>query len=213
MFNVVTIAREYGSGGAEVGHRVAEMMGWELVDKALIERVAAKVKVDKEWCEQADEHSSAWWERVLNGFRHGGPEVYVGGVADEGVDHDALQKFTAGVIEEAGRAGNCVLVGRSSQLVLQRDPQALHVLVYAPLREKLERVKLRHPNERDLPALIRRMDVERLNYAQQYFGCDSREHHLYHMCLNSTLGIDYCAGIIVNAIEASRSRQQQEAQV
>jgi cytidylate kinase len=210
VFNVVTIAREYGSGGAEIGRRVAEMLGWELVDKQIIERVAALGKVDREWAKEADEQSSAWWERVLSGFRHGGPEVYVGGVADTGVDRDSLQQFTARVIEQAGKAGNCVIVGRSSQCVLRSHPQALHVLVYAPIKEKLERMRPRHPQERDLRALLHRMDSERHHYTQEYYGCDSAVRSLYHLCVNSTLGLDACAGIIVNALRLSAAAQRPE---
>jgi len=212
MFNVVTIAREYGSGGAEVGRRVAERLGWELVDKKIIERVATIGKIDRAWAEEADEQCSAWWERVLNGFRHGGPEVYVGGVADTGVDRDSLQQFTARVIEEAGKTGNCVIVGRSSQCVLHKEPKALHVLVYAPLDEKLARMKFRHPNERDLQGLLRRMDAERLRYTQDYFNCDSRERHLYHLCVNSTIGLDACADLVVSAIHSSQREQTPEKQ-
>ena len=112
---------------------MAERLGWKLVDRQIIERVAAMGKIDRSWAEEADEQCSAWWERVLNGFRHGGPEVYVGGVADTGVDRDALQQFTAQVIEEAGKTGHCVIIGRGAQCVLRNQPQALHVLVYAPL--------------------------------------------------------------------------------
>jgi len=210
MFNVVTIAREYGSGGAEVGRRIAEILDWELVDKKIIERVAAIGKIDPAWAEKADEQSCAWWERVLNGFRHGGPEIYVGGVADTGVNRDSLQQFTAHVIEEAGKTGNCVIVGRSSQCVLRNEPRAMHVLVYAPLRERLERMKYRHPRERDLQALLRRMDIERIRYTQDYFKCDSRDRSLYHLCVNSTLGIDACADVIVNAIHSSAREQRSE---
>jgi cytidylate kinase len=210
MFKVVTIAREYGSGGAEIGRRAAEMLGWALVDKQIIERVATIGKIDRTWAEEADEQSCGWWERVLSGFRHGGPEVYVGGVADTGVDRDSLQKFTARVIEEAGKAGNCVIVGRSSQCVLHQEPTALHVMVYAPMHEKLERMKHRHPHERDLPGLLRRMDAERLRYAQEYFSCDSLQRSLYHLCLNSTLGLDACAQLIVNAVHSSTLKQRPE---
>jgi CMP/dCMP kinase len=210
MFNVVTIAREYGSGGAEVGRQVAEMLGWELVDKEIIERVAALGKIDRAWAEEADEQSCAWWERVLTGFRHGGPEVYVGGLADTGVDRDSLQQFTAKVVAEAGRAGNCVIVGRGSQCVLRDDPQALHVLIYAPLAEKLERMKHRHPRERDLKGLLRRMDTERLRYAENYFACDSVDRRLYHLCLNSTIGLDACTELIASTIRLSAAKQRPE---
>jgi cytidylate kinase len=210
MFNVVTIAREYGSGGAEIGRRVAERLGWKFVDREIIERVAAMGKIDRKWAAEADEQCSAWWERVLDGFRHGGPEVYVGGVADAGVDRDSLQQFTAHVIEEAGKTGNCVIIGRGSQFVLRNNPQALHVLVYAPLDEKLERMKHRHPHERDLPGLLRRIDAERLRYAQDYFGGNSRAISLYHLWVNSTLGLDTCAGLIMNAVRFSAMEQRPE---
>jgi len=212
MFSVVTIAREYGSGGAEIGRRAAEMLGWALVDRQIIERVAALGKIDRAWAEEADEQSCGWWERVLSGFRHGSPEAYVGGVADTGVDRDSLQQFTARVIEEAGKAGNCVIVGRSSQCVLRNEPSALHVLVYAPLEEKLERMKHRHPDERDLQAVLRRMDAERIKYAQTYFACNSRDLSLYHLFLNSTMGLDACAELIVSAIQLSKTNQRPEKQ-
>jgi len=210
MFNVVTIVREYGSGGAEVGHRVAEILGWELVDKQIIERVAAVEKIDRAWAEAADEQSCAWWERVLRGFRHGGPEVYVGGVADTGVDRDSLQHFTARVIQKAAKAGNCVIVGRGSQCILHENPQVLHVLIYAPLREKLERMKHRHPRERDLPGLLRHMDSERLRYVDEYFSCNYADRGLYHLCLNSTLGIDACADVVAETIRLSATKQRTE---
>jgi cytidylate kinase len=210
MFNVVTIAREYGSGGAEVGRRTAEKLGWYLLDRQIIERVAAMGKIDRAWAEEADEQSCAWWERVLNGFRHGGPEVYVGDVADAGVDRDSLQKFTAYVIQEAAKAGNCVIVGRSSQCVLRNEPRAMHVLVYAPLAEKIERMKHRHPHERDLQGLLRRVDSERTRYVQDYFNCNSADRGLYHLCVNSTLGLDACTELIVSAIRLPDTKQKPE---
>jgi len=59
MFNVLTIAREYGSGGSDIGRKVAELLGWECVDKQIIEQVAAMGKVDPAWAAQADEHAIA----------------------------------------------------------------------------------------------------------------------------------------------------------
>jgi cytidylate kinase len=114
------------------------------------------------------------------------------------------------VIEKAGKAGNCVIVGRGSQCVLRKDPQAMHVLIYAPLQEKLERAKQRHPHERDLQGLLRRMDAERLRYAEDYFSRNSADRNLYHLCLNSTMGLHACAELIANAIRVSRTKQGAE---
>lgn len=203
MFNVLTIAREYGSGGADVGRKVAELLGWECVDKLIIERVAAMGKVDPAWAAKEDERPSAWWERVMKDFRHGGPDYYVAEAGEPGVDHDVLRQFTASVIQQAAKVGNCVIIGRGSQCLLRRVPQVLHVLVFAPLAEKVARMKLRHPHEHDLPALLRRIDSERTHYTQGYYGCDWSYRGLYHLCLNSTLGIDACARLCVQAIQSA----------
>lgn len=203
MFNVLTIAREYGSGGADIGSKVAELLNWEYVDKQIVERVAAREKVDPAWVAREDERSIGWWERVMSSFRHGGPDYYVGEIGESGLDHDELQQFTAGVIQEAAKVGKCVIIGRGSQCVLRRDPHVLKVLVYAPLAERVARMKLRQPHEHDLPALLHRIDSERAHYTRSYYGCDWSNRGLYHLCLNSTLGIDTCAKLIVQTIQSS----------
>jgi cytidylate kinase len=205
MFNVLTIAREYGSGGAEIGRKVAELLGWEFIDKEIVERVSAMGKLDRSWAAKADEHTSAWWERVMKSFRQGGPDfyAYTGKEPECGVDRDTLQQFTARVIQEAAKVGKCVIIGRGSQCVLRHDPHAFRVLVYAPQAEKIKRAKLRHPHERDLQALIQRMDSERAHYTQHYYHHSRLDIELYHLCMNSTLGIDVCAKLIAQTIQSS----------
>ena len=203
MFNVLTIAREYGSGGSEIGRKVAELLGWECVDKQIIERVAAMGKVEPSWAEQADEHAIAWWDLVMKSFRRGGPDSYVGEGAELVVDHDTVQAFTASIIQEAAKVGNCVIIGRSAQCVLRSHPHVLRMLVYAPLNEKIARMKLRHPQEHNLQALLRRKDSERIHYARYYYDCDSTDPKLYHITMNSTLGIDTCDRMVAQIIQSS----------
>jgi hypothetical protein len=209
VFNVVTIAREYGSGGADIGRKVAELLGWICVDKQIIEQVSAIGKVDPFWAERADEHASAWWQRVMRSFRQGGPESYVGEGPEFGVDRDSLQQFTSSVIERAAKEGKCVIIGRSSQCVLRHRANVLHVLVFAPPAEKVARMKLRHPDEHDLPGLLYRMDYVRTHYTHHYFGRDWLDRSLYHLCVNSTLGIDASAHLIAEAIRSSKLEQLQ----
>jgi cytidylate kinase len=141
---------------------------------------------------------------VMKSFRSGGPESYVGEGSEFGVDRDTLQQFTATVIEQAAREGRCVVMGRSAQYVLNHLPNVLHVLVFAPLAEKIARMKLRHPSEHDLQALLRRVDSERTQYTQRFYGHDWSDRGLYHLCLNSTLGIDACARLVVQTIQSSQ---------
>jgi cytidylate kinase len=114
-----------------------------------------------------------------------------------------VQQFTASIIQEAAKIGNCVIIGRSAQCVLRRHSNVFRLLVYAPLREKLLRMKLRHPHERDVAALLRRIDSERLYYARYYYDCDSADPRLYHLTINSTLGIDTCANIVAQIVQSS----------
>ena len=202
-FNVVTIAREYGSGGCEIGQLLAEMLGWELLDRQLLERVAALGKIDPESAGAADEQTSPWWERVLRGFRCGGPEHCTSGL-NIGVDRDEQQRFTVRAIQEAGKRGGCVIVGRCAQCVLRDQPGVLHVLVWAPLRDRLERLKQEHPEERDVAGLLRRMDAEQARYAHDYFGCEACDRKLFHLCLNSSIGLENCARLIACAVGAGQ---------
>jgi cytidylate kinase len=194
MFNVVTIAREYGSGGADIGRRIAALLGWEFLDKQIIERAAVAGRVRCDWIEAADEKSRSWWKNALQGF-----EMSLTAPALS-LDYDKVQEATARVVQEAARVGNCVVIGRGSQCVLRRNANVFHALVYAPLAERMERVKLRYPREHDLRALLQRMDSDRANYTQHYFGSDWLDRRLYHLCVNSTLGLDACAELIVKSL-------------
>jgi cytidylate kinase len=77
------------------------------------------------------------------------------------------------------------------------------MLVYAPLNEKIARMKLRHPHEQNVQALLRRVDSERLHYARHYYDCDSADPRLYHITINSTIGIDTCARMVAQIIQSS----------
>lgn len=204
MFNVVTISREYGSGGAEIGRKVATLLNWECIDKQIIERAASLAQVDAEWAAAIDEHAVTWWEKVLWGFRKGGPDLLLVDREDDCPDRDTMQRFTAHVIEQAAKVGNCVILGRGAGCMLRHQKHILRVLVCAPLSEKIERVKRRHPEEKDLRALLARRDAERAGYVQTYYGWDPADPRIYHLCINSTLGIDMCGELIASIIRSAR---------
>jgi hypothetical protein len=77
--------------------------------------------------------------------------------------------------------------------------------------EKLDRMKQRHPHERDLVGLLHQVDTERIHYADTYFGCDSSDRQMYHVCLNSTIGLDTCAELIVSAIHSAKKQPRRSA--
>ncbi len=196
MFNVVTIAREFGAGGAETGRKVADLLGWEYLDKEIIERAAEVGHLPPDRAEAADERSQRWWDKVLRGFQDTGQAM----IPPSPLDFDAVQNSTVRVIHQAANVGNCVIIGRSSQCVLRHQPNVLHALVFAPMAEKIERMKSRLPKGTDVHALLRRIDAERTHYTQTYYGKDWSDRQLYHICVNSTLGTDACAKMIVQTV-------------
>jgi hypothetical protein len=90
MFNVVTIAREYGSGGADIGRKVAVLLRWECLDKQIIERAAMAGQVQRNWTEAADEKSRSWWEDALHGLN-----ISLEPSPDSSLDYDTVQVATA----------------------------------------------------------------------------------------------------------------------
>jgi len=87
MVNVVTIAREFGAGGAETGRKVADLLGWEYLDKEIIERAAEVGHLPCDRAEAADERSQRWWDKVLRGFQDTGQAM----IPPSPLDFDAMQ--------------------------------------------------------------------------------------------------------------------------
>ena len=144
MFRVVTVEREYGSGGGLIAQTVAARLGWTLLDHTLISNVAQAAQVDAGTVERYDEHVDSWWHRL----NRGGLQAWAiaAGVAPEDAqffDADTTAEFVKQCIAKAGAAGNCVIVGRGAECVLQEWEDVLRVFIYAPWRERLARVRTR----------------------------------------------------------------------
>jgi cytidylate kinase len=201
MFRLVTVAREYGSGGAAIARRVADRLGWSLLDKSLIEAVARRAQVDIGTACRYDESVDSWWRRVnLSGCWSAA--IYAGMTPAMArlFDAETAAEIEQIVIEEAASKGNCVIVGRGAQCVLRGLRQALHVFVYAPWAERIARIRERLGNGCPAARLLRSVDHTRAAYVRRRFGCDWRDPHLYQMTVNSQLGIEEAASLITAAV-------------
>ena len=130
---VITIAREYGSGGAVIGQELAARLGWKLLDRELILELARRAHVQPSEVSQMDEHPSSFIARLLKAFWIGNAYTYSGPAPDV-VDADYLAELSAIVISEAAKLGQCVIVGRGAQCVLREREDAFHVFVYGARR-------------------------------------------------------------------------------
>ena len=201
MIRVVTVAREFSSGGALIAHKVAEKMGWNLLDHALVDAIAQAAKVDPSLARRYDERCDSWLHRVSRlGLWHGAPAGAALFYEADVFDGQTMAALGRSLITEAHARGNCVTVGRGAQCVLQDRPDVLHVFIYAPWHERVARARKRLPDAHDVEELIRATDQARADFIRLYFGCDWKDLHLYHMLINSELGEDTAAQMIVDAI-------------
>lgn len=198
---VITVAREYGSGGAEVGRRLARDLGWRFIDRELIERTARLAGVSTSAAEEYDERPESWLTRMISGLRAAAPEAYALPAPAEIFDANAMHALTEHVIRSVADTGECVIVGRGSQCILQEREDVLHVFVYAPDEERIARLRRRWPEEKDLPGMIAEVDRERAACVRQYYGRDWQDRHLYDLCINSQLGIQEVAAIVATTAQ------------
>jgi cytidylate kinase len=207
MFRVLTVAREYGSGGGRIARGIAEKLGWDLVDKALVEAVAKSAQVDPGLALRYDERVDSWVHRVGRRGLWRGAFEGVAAVADAEVfDAETMAALERSLILEAHAKGNCVIVGRGAQCVLQDSKDVLHVFIHAPWAERVARVRRRAPSAVNIEQLIRSIDQQRADFIRLFFHCDWNNPHLYHMLISSELGEEAVAEIIIGAIHRGGER-------
>jgi cytidylate kinase len=202
MVRIITVAREYGSGGAEIAQRVAGLLGWNLIDRALIDRVAEFANVPVSATRAYDERNESMMERLLEGFRAAWQEICAG-PPPAVFDARAMHALTEHVIRTAARTGNCIIVGRGSQCILSARADTLHVFVYAPPAFRISRLQSRYPDEKDVRRLMVQADHDRALYVHQHYHCDWADRCLYDMCLNSRRGIGATAALIHQAVKSA----------
>ena len=203
---VITIAREYGSGGAAIGQELAARLGWKLLDRELILELARRAHVQPSEVSQMDEHPSSFVERLLKAFWLG--EISWSGPATDVVDSDYLAELSAIVIFEAAKLGQCVIVGRGAQCVLREREDAFHVFVYGSRQEKLKRIQNRYPTDTECEASLDEFDRIRAAYIRRYYRCDWANRHLYSLMINSDVGIDRTVAVILSAAGLAASEKR-----
>jgi len=120
----------------------------------------------------------------------------------EHLDADSLVVFMQRVIEGAAAAGECVIVGRGAPYLLRGRVDAFHVFLYAPVEEKIRRLREAGKTEAEAAQLLDTIDQERATFIKKYFGKEWPNRHLYHLMLNTAVGDDIVIRMILDEMEA-----------
>jgi cytidylate kinase len=197
QYRVLTVNREFGSGGGRIAQTIAENLGWKLLDKDIIDAIAYAAHVDANVVRRYDEHVESWLRRLNQQAMRSAALAAGLELRDNAVfDAQEMVKISQNVIEQAYAEGNCVIVGRGSQCVLQHKPDAYHVFVYAPHRQRILRLRERLAQGVDVEERIRTVDGQRAKYLQEYWAKYWLNPHLYDLMISSHQGEDSTARII-----------------
>jgi len=189
MIQVITVEREYGSQGAEYAHRLASHLGWRLIDNCLIEDVARKAGVAPTLVKRCDERVDPWFYRFGKAIWYGSLERLPG---DPDVfDSARMMEFVRGYLQEQAALGSCVVVGRGAACLLAKSPGAFHVFVHASLARRVRYIQQQFPEHlKDAENEILATDRRRAEYIRRFFQREWDDRRLYHLMINSCMGMD-----------------------
>ncbi|HYT05784.1 MAG TPA: cytidylate kinase-like family protein [Gemmatimonadales bacterium] len=201
---VITITRQYASGGSDVARRVAAQLGWEVIDNEFVDEVARRARLPADEVAQREERTPGLLERLARTLAVASPEMFMTGAAAAAVprvepDEATIVQMTERVITEAAAHGRAVLVGRGAQALLARRPDALHVYVVASKawRRQLAVERL-GVSPADAERVVDDTDRQRDQYVKTHYGRHRHDVVTYDLVVNTErLGIDGATALIV----------------
>jgi cytidylate kinase len=213
---VITIGRQFGAGGATVGHMLAQELKADFLDSQIIDEAARRLQLPKEEVEAEDEQPGSLLARLLVALGAATTEPLIPAEAtawtppNAGPTFDtrkAVLSITQNVIEEAARTGNVVIVGRGGAYILRDFPGALHVFLRAAeaVRVKAIMARFNITSEDEARRRIKQTDENWTSYIKQVYGHD-RNHPAHYDLVVDTGRLGYDAA--VDAVLASLRRRK-----
>lgn len=195
---VVTIARQYGSGGKTIGGMLARKMGVQSYDKELMRMASDDSGINEELFANVDERV-----KNLSIFHVTGSNVYCGELlppeSGDFTSDDNLFNYQAKIIRQLAEQESCVIIGRCADYVLKDYDNVLSVFVHAPHDFCMEQAAKKHNmSERELEKYIAKIDKNRADYYKYHTGRAWTDARNYDLCLDSSkLGFDRCVDEIL----------------
>ena len=184
---IITISREFGSGGRTIGRKVAEKLGIPCYDAELIQKIAEESGYTADYIKEESEYApGGWLSTVFTDRTMGLTNQY------------KLWSIQCRVIEELAQKGPCVIVGRCADYILRGKADCLNVFIHASMEKRAERIVNEYGERKERPEQ-RLKDKDKRRAAYHRFYTDMKWGHAqnYHVCLDSgELGIGRCVELI-----------------
>ena len=181
--SVITISREFGSGGRELGKRLADELGYTYYDREIVEEIAKKSELDENYVAYA-----------LDGGMFRNFPLHFGRTFSYSptlmADETKLLAEQNKLLKELAAKGNCVIVGRAADVIL-RYYKPFNIFVYADMKSKVERCKIKggeheHLKEGELKRKIKKIDADRKRYHGLISDIPWGDKRGYHLCINTS---------------------------
>ncbi len=198
---IITISREFGSGGRTIGHLVAQKLGIPFYDKELVDHISLESGFAKNYIEEHGEHAPGN-SIFAYAFTHQDAPNLMHGMSTA----DFLWSVQCNVILQLAEKGPCVIVGRNADYILKDREDCLHAFIHADKAFRADRiVRLYGESEKSPNARLAEKDKRRRVNYHHYTGRTWGAYQNYDICLNSsTIGVEECADIIISMVEQSK---------
>ncbi len=195
--NIITISRQFGSGGRTVGRMVAEKLGIPFYDKELVEQISLESGFAPKFVEEHGEHAPG---KTM--FSYAFAPQGVPGVMNGMSTADFLWHIQCSTVIQLAEAGPCVIVGRNADYILKDRDDALHVYIHADMEQRADRiVRLYGESEKSPMARLQEKDKRRAVNYQHYTGRTWGAAENYDICLNTgKIGIEAAVDAILKLV-------------
>jgi len=201
MFRIVTIEREFGSGGGGIACELAHRLGWKLWDQQLTAEIAQRAQVTESAVALCDERVDGRLYRFAKAFWRGSYERSMPMARSHAFDTDRMMAMVEEIMQTIAAEGNAVIVGRGAPFFLRQREDTFRVFTYAPHDEKIRRLLAMGKSREDAEDLVANVDKERGEYIKHYFNAGWPTRSLYHLMINTVVGDENVIATILNGMK------------
>ena len=187
---VITIAREYGSGGLKISKRLAEELGISHYDSDVLTQVSTNINNLSMLSEKVKDNES-----LMDAAKHNYEGEALPKESDDFLSMEKLFSYQSAIIKELAEKESCVIVGRCANYILGNKPNVIRVFIHAPMEFRVKRKSLVHSelSSKGLETYINRIDGHKASYYKYYTGYEWTDCRNYDLVLDcSVLGIQNC---------------------
>jgi len=211
MKRILVIDREFGAGGSPIAEKVAQRLGWQLLDQELTREIARLANIPPEDCQRREERLDPWLQRLVNIIWRGSFERNLPAPDMAVLNTDRLITLVRQVVERAITAGPCVIVGRGAPYFLHGRPDVVCVFLYASRELRFQRVLKRTGDAKRAVELVDTMDDERRQFVKHHFNRDWPDRRLFHALINTVVGYDATTELILQVLNAANRLEEEPA--